>query len=271
MGKIMVMSDIHFGLDACNINCPVGIGESHQNTARIDRLFEWIEGQQVEEFVFLGDVFDLHLSNLADSIKNSRYFIEKLRHYEQLRRIIFIPGNHDHFLWLLDIYWHDIVQKMQNNDALKAFTGDLEFVQRTFSNVSGKPSLLKHVFGVNAEVVTTYPIRREDVNGRKFVFLHGHLLDRTQKMLSKIIQLGLQMDVKNLHQLESFCATQYEAIFLMAQSHEARTRLRNRYKDIQKFFKENDKRVRDFHREIEEHLDLFPPVQSGNMIKGAFP
>ena len=127
MGKTVVMSDMHFGLKNSSLSInSYDTDENKKLTQRhIDNLFKWFEKEHedIDEFIFIGDIFDLHLQHFQEAISGSYYFLEKLSKLNNLKKIIYIPGNHDHTMWLLHVYYSDIILNFKNN-AYPNFTDD---------------------------------------------------------------------------------------------------------------------------------------------------
>ena len=109
-GKTIVLSDLHFGVAECSIGT---WSEDHllpkekkkKNKKNLERLFDYFgDVKNLQHIILLGDVFDLHLSNLTSAIKASMSFFQKLQDIPTLREIEYIPGNHDHLLWSLHVF-----------------------------------------------------------------------------------------------------------------------------------------------------------------------
>ena len=81
MGKSIIMSDIHFGLRGSNLNINPSDNNSinKKRIAKIDEFFDWLKKmhEDVDEFIFNGDLFDLHLQNFSRAINGSYYFLKK--------------------------------------------------------------------------------------------------------------------------------------------------------------------------------------------------
>jgi Calcineurin-like phosphoesterase len=88
-----VVSDLHLGaLEASDVE---------RNPARRERLLETLAG--ADRVVLLGDVLELRQRPLAELLELVRPFFEELGHTLAGRRVLIVPGNHDHALaepWL---------------------------------------------------------------------------------------------------------------------------------------------------------------------------
>lgn len=262
MGKIVVMSDIHFGLKEYNLNIEESDGKDRINKRKkkIDDFFDWLITQQrdIEEVIFIGDIFDLHLNNFAEAVSGSYYFLRGLANLQGLKKITYIPGNHDHTMWLLHILYFDIIKKFEPG-VFPKFKGDFNFVYNRFFKEPESPSFLQGIFtgGKGIEFCVTYPILiPEKISNKNFAFFHGHFLDKKQRVTQKIFKiLFRKLDLYQLQQFELFCSPQYETFFLLAQCTEGRTGLKNGYDGIiKKTVGDYRKPVHDLNKGIKHHL-----------------
>ena len=266
MGKIVVMSDIHFGRDECNLSIeePTEAVKGPTRKEKIDCFFWWLDNQQqnIDEFIFIGDIFDLHLSNFQKAISNSIYFFKELAKLKSIKRITYVPGNHDHTFWLLHIYYYDLIKRFEE-EVFPRLNGDLNFVyNRTFEKPS-YPSFLDNIFtsGNKIKFSVTYPVlKREDIGGKKYAFFHGHFLDTEQRISEKVAK-GIikavikELNVKQLQEFELFCSPQYEAFALLAQCAAGRIGLNKINETFEKWRKKDYRKpVYEFKERIKEHL-----------------
>jgi len=86
--RALVLSDTHFG---------AWTGEDLLRHRRyLDRLRPHLD--DVDEVIFLGDLFDLMFAPVADAFAVAEPLFDLLREKLQHRRFVFVPGNHDHHL-----------------------------------------------------------------------------------------------------------------------------------------------------------------------------
>lgn len=261
MGKIIVISDIHFGLNRCNLNIEDKDRRKIKikRKEKIDYFFNWLitEQKDIDEFIFIGDIFDLHLSNFTKAVSGSYYFLKKLAHLKGLKKITYIPGNHDHTMWLLHIFYFDIIKKFEGNIFPK-FKGDFNFVYNRFFKEPKSPSFLQRIFTDRKDIkfCVTYPILiRENIAGKNYIFFHGHFLDKTQRITQKLFKMLLpKLELSELQQFELFCSPQYETFFLLAQCTAGRKGLKNGYDEVKKYLGDYRKPVDKLNKEIKNHL-----------------
>ena len=85
--RALVISDTHFG---------AWTGEDILSEPR-----PWLCSSRhldVDEVIFLGDMFDFMFSSLRDAFRASEGLLELLRSKLQGKRFVFLAGNHDHHL-----------------------------------------------------------------------------------------------------------------------------------------------------------------------------
>lgn len=97
--KILAISDTHVGEDTSLLSYPIGL----QHLWRVlrksfspddpERRFE------VEEMILLGDIPDRALASTSQIITHTSALIRTLGSAADIRRGVYIPGNHDHTLW----------------------------------------------------------------------------------------------------------------------------------------------------------------------------
>lgn len=198
--KIVVMSDIHLGVDSCVLN--------KDKTANIQYLFKQIEEHNPDELILLGDIFDFALCSLRKTCSNARTFFGELKERLDGLKVTYIPGNHDHHIWSSIIEREYFLKPLANGDLPEDMGG---YMQKC---VNAGP--FKHVPFLDpfySDLEVTYPHVIRTFGARKYYFTHGHLQDPLFKMGSEIVKPN------NLAELEAFNSWFLEGIwFHMGQS-----------------------------------------------------
>jgi len=100
--KAVVLSDLHLGE-------PEGILWHKDELNVIDILATKIETLSkdtntledgVEELILIGDIVDLSEAKDEEAYNNTKVVLEKIIKKVKLDKIVYIPGNHDHHLWV---------------------------------------------------------------------------------------------------------------------------------------------------------------------------
>jgi UDP-2,3-diacylglucosamine pyrophosphatase LpxH len=89
--KIVVLSDTHFG-DKSQL-----LTDKHL----VERFCEVLSGMgTISELILLGDIVDLWMKTIVPALKDARFFIDSLSQLANIRKVLYIPGNHDHQIFL---------------------------------------------------------------------------------------------------------------------------------------------------------------------------
>lgn len=159
-GKIVVISDTHFGDESQLLD----------NSALVDRLMEALAGRgAIRELVLLGDVLDLWVTTMIPAFRQARYFLRSLSMLPNLERIVYLPGNHDHLMFMNAF-----------RDEMERLVMANELETPKFLPVrSYDETLLSAVADPSSEVPFSmvYPFIVREVNGREVILTHGHHLD----------------------------------------------------------------------------------------------
>ena len=168
--KVMALSDLHLGE-------PEGLlynGGANIIDTAVTKIVELARGGNgledgIEELILVGDIADLSEATENEAYTNTRVFLTALLGKVKVDKIIYIPGNHDHHLWV---------------EMLKAHYGKGSYdecVPKTIV-VIPKPKLLiencipdSYQGGVEAH----YPFYQIKTDNNYFFFDHGHLFSST--------------------------------------------------------------------------------------------
>lgn len=162
-GKILAISDTHFGDDSQLLNRP----------ELVDRLAEVLSRRgEIAELVLLGDILDVWMKPLTGALRDGKYFVEKITGLENIRKITFVPGNHDHQLFM-DEFRNEMDQSIKKgNLSDPKFSTVRDYDGTTLSYVSTDPE---------ERFRMVYPFIVREVNGKEVIFTHGHHLDYFDK------------------------------------------------------------------------------------------
>lgn len=126
----------------------------------------------IEELILLGDIVDLSEAKDEDAYENTKRLLGNLIDRVKIEKIVYIPGNHDHHMWVEAL---EEIQKKTDIDIPKLPTfidQPLNFIQKCLP--ADPPKVVLH-----------YPYYRICENNKCFLFDHGHLFSNTLKTLSK--------------------------------------------------------------------------------------
>ena len=159
-GKIVALSDTHLGDHS----------ELLIDSRLVDRLCDVLAGRgQIGELVLLGDVVDLWVNRETTALGRARYFIESICALPNITRIVYVPGNHDHQMFMFNFY-DEMNRKVRAGDlSLPHFLPARSYPTTLLSGIAGDPRV--------KDFSMAYPFIVRRVAGRKVVLSHGHHLD----------------------------------------------------------------------------------------------
>lgn len=201
--RLVVVSDMHFGNDYGALN----------TAFNRKRLIDGIRALgQVDELVLLGDVFDFWTTSLSNALEQSRELIGALFKLENVGRMIYIPGNHDHHV--VRLYHAEQV-------SARLRTGDHQPPSLTIPMVDECPVMepLKPE-GATVPIYMTYPWHQVSVRGRTALLTHGHLLGFFERSLWRPKRRFLNAfllkrnPTVGLNDMEAFLSPYYEMLSL---------------------------------------------------------
>jgi len=158
MGNIYIFSDIHFGLDGAQ-----------------EKLFERFckRLEKEDTLILLGDIVDFWIDRKMDLISHIWPKYEKvidMLEQSKCTDIHYIPGNHDSFVFDVEGFRiagpqiSGVERQIDGVTGLQAILMALEQVE-TYTRVKA---------GFGSVCTIHYPYYYRKVNGKKFLFTHGH-------------------------------------------------------------------------------------------------
>ena len=159
-GKIVAISDTHFGDDS----------ELLSDTSLVDRFMEALADRgPISELILLGDILDLWMKTTVPALKHARYFIDSLSQLPNVRKIVYIPGNHDHQMFIDAFRLELDVRIMQGDLSIPKFMPARSYGDTILSGVAHPKTK------VHFSMVYPYIVRK--VHEQDVIFTHGHHLD----------------------------------------------------------------------------------------------
>lgn len=238
MFKIVVMSDIYFGIEECTIGLPPNGSSSAKQKSKkdnVDVLIKFFKQEGINEIYLLGDIFDTFFSNFHNTIKASEYFFESL--VQVVKKITFIPGNHDHIFWLQHVYMDQVINKVKIMPIV--LTPDFKFTGYLYNK---KETFFRNIFRNPDYLAVTYPLMVKEINGKSYLFTHGHFIEGTDLIdklysltVGKILDQILKVDHKNIDQLEIVSSPLYITASLLGQIERGRSALKDKKNIFTKF------------------------------------
>lgn len=158
--KLLVISDTHFGDKTELLN----------DVYLVERLCAALaERGEITELVLLGDVLDLWVKRFVPALRQARYFVECLAALPNVKRITYVPGNHDHQVFM-DAYREEVDARVRGGDlTLPEFTPVRDYTDTVLHGLAPRES--------DVPWSMHYPFIVRRVNGKDVVLCHGHHLD----------------------------------------------------------------------------------------------
>lgn len=213
MTQSFVISDLHLGED----NSVLTYEKTKDKHSLVDKLIDKIRevsnrpgGKRIPELVLLGDIFDLSLAPFAEALDNVRKFINQICEAELFDTITYVPGNHDHHIWI-QIMEHEIfIRNIAERESIPVPYPRVTQPGKPWRNTFLDGLLPPHASNVTLQVA--YPNRILGLAGaRRIVLHHGHFCERIWTLLSRIFESILP--TTTIEELEAFNSPLTEKIW----------------------------------------------------------
>ncbi len=202
----IVLSDLHLGREMSYLYSK---DERYTSNSQVLKTLLAELGFQ-DEVILLGDFLELAIGSLDEVYQDAREFFVLLSESGPYKRIVYIPGNHDHHFWL------ELAEEIFINESLRrgSFPPGHQnyprcFVDKRFSISRENPAfpiVLAEVWPRHKpmpEIIVKYPhhfvrIPSKESMDHYYLFTHGHFLEDLFKPVNYIIQPA------HLEELEAF-------------------------------------------------------------------
>jgi hypothetical protein len=210
----IILSDLHLGRESSYLYSK---DERFKKNSQALQVFLSELGPQ-EEFIILGDFLELAVGSLDEVYLDAKEFFSIISGTGPYKRIVFVPGNHDHH------FWRELGEEACINERLRKNLdppGHLEytrcFVDMRFSTADEDPPspiVLHEVWPDEKpmpEIVVKYPhhfatVTSDEQTDSHYLFTHGHFLEDLFRPVNAIIQPAYleELEAFNNFWLESF-------------------------------------------------------------------
>ena len=177
--KILAISDTHLGEETSLLSFPHGC---HHLYVTLQKYFGGGKRFNVEELILIGDITDRTLSSTSQLITHTNAFVRMIGSAADIKKAVFIPGNHEHTLWT---DYHQIRDGKKNSFSITDKPeGELLIKKgkRIDKNKSAE-ELFTIFFGYplgkswramgELDFAIANPVYVKQINGRPYVFTHG--------------------------------------------------------------------------------------------------
>lgn len=163
--RVMALSDLHLGEpEGLLYNNPPNILDIF-----VDKVSKLAKGgggieDGIEELVLIGDIADLSEAKPEDAYANTMDFLKALLKKVNVDKVVYIPGNHDHHLW---------VEMLESHYG----KGYKECTPKTGVSIQRPKALMERCIPTDYKggVEAYYPFYKVRIDNSIFLFDHGHL------------------------------------------------------------------------------------------------
>ena len=195
--RAVVFSDLHLGKDEGYLFSPDPNYQSNKK-ALVELLKAYAP---FDEIILNGDILDLAAAGLDAVYSEVRNFFQLVAELEPVKRIVYVPGNHDHHFWRFMGEEIHVTGRVKKGESPPGH-GDYPrcFVDRRYSSKdpAHKPHiLLTHLWpedsaGWVPEFVVKYPhhlvrVPQENSGFKNYLITHGHFLESLFKPINYLI------------------------------------------------------------------------------------
>ncbi len=212
--SVLAMSDLHLGRDLGYL-CSADLRFQDNKAALLELLTEI--GPQ-DELIINGDLLELSVAGLDEAYGDLREFFALLSRAPGFRRIVYVPGNHDHHLWR-ELAERACVDGRIARGRLPPSDPEYPsyFVDRAFSSAAPDPPCGIVLGGLwpkdrpAPEIVVKYPhhlinVPADDGRAQYYLLTHGHFLEELFTPVNYLIEPA------RLDELEAFNTIWIEAV-----------------------------------------------------------
>jgi len=150
----------------------------------------------VEKLILNGDIVDLAMARHNEIYDNAAFVFDKLFSIIKVKEIIYIPGNHDHHIWVEAIEYY-------NNKKYKhcTKTGLLEDKDKIISKYIFVPS------SSDVKIIISYPNYVLEEEDNYLIFHHGHFI------APSVLRWFMKDKIDNLNEIEELLWRELEFIW----------------------------------------------------------
>jgi hypothetical protein len=182
--KILAISDTHLGEDVSLLSYPQGCQHLWRELRKqFGYGLETQDRIDVDELILIGDIPDRALSSTAEIMTATANFIQMLGSVANVKKGVYIPGNHDHTIWT------EYLKEKSGMDSTWGCTGpkgDRILKNGRQIKLDSYKDLLAIFFGFpygsswlqieakgELDFVISNPLYSTQVGNRTYVFTHG--------------------------------------------------------------------------------------------------
>jgi len=189
--KILALSDLHLGEPESVL---FNSGDRFNLIdITIKKIIELSKGDKeydsgIEQLILIGDIADLSVASDEEAYENVKIFLTSLLDKVNTDKIIYIPGNHDHHLWV------ELLKKEYGKDNFRDCFPKI----KVDSSILNKEIFIKNCLQSDCpteKIEIYYPNYRFETDSSFYFFDHGHLFAQA---LEKFTKARIAKNLENL-------------------------------------------------------------------------
>ena len=99
--KAVALSDLHLGRDLSYLYSKHSEYASNRKSLSevLGKIVNPDKNGAIDELIIIGDFLELSLAGHDEVYNDVKYFFQLISEAARFKRIVYIPGNHDHHFW----------------------------------------------------------------------------------------------------------------------------------------------------------------------------
>jgi len=203
--RLAVISDTHIGAPLAVLTYPRAIEAMIETLSSLG---------QIDELVLLGDIFDFWQAPVTEALSRGREFMSALYGLDNVGRMVFVPGNHDHHIFRL--YYEEKLGRRLREGNMELPELDMPITDDCPAFSAVRPP------DARVPLSMTYPVYQVSVQGSDTMLTHGHFLGFFERSLWRpkhgvVSSMLLNRNGSlSLEDMENFMSPYYEMFTLSA-------------------------------------------------------
>lgn len=222
--KIAIISDVHLGDEKCKLVEEDAVAKTHKVTqtykALREAIMKFTSGPPLDYFILNGDTLDFSINEFEKSCMIAKPFFRQIAKDNLAKEIVFIPGNHDKYIWDAVEWETNIIRRLKGHEDPREFrriqVGLIDYAQghidlTKVTRLKGPKRygnlFLEGLFEENnvLQIDIVYPNLFIKTPTETYLVTHGHMLELAWVLLSELLGgLPKISDQPGIKQLEEY-------------------------------------------------------------------
>jgi predicted phosphodiesterase len=124
--KCTIISDTHLGDPECTL-FEKDSGGNIKDGANFGKLLDAM-GKNNDCLILLGDIMDFAINDYEDVYRYGTLFFKRIKEAKAVKRIVYIPGNHDYNIWHTVEHQSNVINQINNGKPARKFKMSVPFI-----------------------------------------------------------------------------------------------------------------------------------------------